>query len=922
MQNSQKIILEGVRTNNLKALDVDFPLGALTVVTGVSGSGKSSLVFDTLYGESYRRYVESLSSFARQYLKAMPRPKIERAEQLPASIAVQQSRYGQSNRSTVGTMTELLDLLRILFSHLSRVECCGQTVRKDNGLSIANELLRKGASGRCMILAPLSEWQHLKAKDFKSQLQAQGFSRAWVDKQLVRIEDVNAKDLRSGYVVVDRLRPSSGNKSRLADSCDLALRLGRGHIRILAPEESFDESFSSLMRCISCGTDYMEPSVSLFNFNHPLGACQACQGFGRVPELDAGKLMPDLSESLATKGISAWNFGQHAAYYRLAVASAKMQGLDPAKPFEDYSDEEWSWLFNGDESGRFAGIYGYFEWLDSKKYKPHYRIHAARYRTYETCPSCKGLRLDKKVLNYTVVGENIADLCTLTLDRLSAWFKELMLPKIDETEGGDDSVAFGVREAVEEGLTRLSYLIRVGLPYLSLSRLSRTLSGGELQRINMARSLGNQLTATLFCLDEPSSGLHPRDSARLLSVLKDLKEQGNTVVVVEHEKGLIQGADHVIEIGPEAGDRGGYLVYEGRPKKYPELNVSFEFSSWRPLSTTKFIHLIGAKTHNLKGITARFPLRAVSAVCGVSGSGKTSLIAHTLYPMVAQAIGKDIDSDADQAPLAERLHPSSVIEKLSDIILVSQEGIGRSSRSNIGTYLGIYQEVRSILSQTPAAKARKLKPGFFSFNVAGGRCETCRGIGTVEEDLSFLGEMSVVCPTCVGKRFKDDALAIRYRDKNVLDILEMTASKARSFFQDHRSLSKILDTVIDMGLGYITLGQSTSSFSGGEAQRLKIAKFLLENKASNEKENVFIFDEPTTGLSDRDVVHLLKQFKILVDRGHTVIVVEHHTGVLKSSDWLIEVGPDAADLGGQLVFEGRPVDLLGKNTETARFMEG
>jgi excinuclease ABC subunit A len=914
-----QIKLNRVKTNNLKGFDVRIPLGQLTVVTGVSGSGKSSLVFDSLYGESYRRYVESLSSFARQYLKALPRPDVQAVEGLPAAIAVQQSRQGQNNRSTVGTMTELLDLLRVVFSHVSQVYCCGHLIRKETGRTIASTIAQRLPAGdRCLILAPLVEWKHLKANELKSQLEAQGFTRAFVDDEICRIEDKPAKDLRRGHVVVDRVTVDEANHARLVDSCQLALRLGRGHMRAKAlADKGMDQSFEAAMICPDCRTQYHEPSLSLFNFNHPLGACSSCQGFGRVAELDAHKLMPDLELSLADHGVAAWNFGQHAGYYRVALQSAKAHGVDPNKAFEDYTEDEWSWLFNGDETGRFSGIYGYFAWLDTKKYKPHYRIHAARYKTYVVCGECNGKRLSPISLRYKVAERDMGELGELTLDQLSDWFAGL-IQMSEQQPSQAQALSLGVREALDEAVLRLNYLKKVGLSYLSLNRLSRSLSGGELQRINMARSLGNQLTATLFCLDEPSSGLHPRDSHRLLEVLCELRDQGNTVVLVEHENALIDGADHLIEIGPKAGADGGELVYQGDAASYERKPVLFKHSLWAENPKTQFIRLTGARTHNLKGIDVRIPLNAITTVCGVSGSGKTSLIQHTLYPLVCEEIGKET-GELDSEALADGVSCDGDISRIKDIVMVSQEGIGRSTRSSIATYLGIYKEVRDLLAQTPLARARKYKPGYFSFNVAGGRCETCKGLGTVVEDLSFLGDMDVICPSCEGQRFQKAALEVQYKGKHILDILAMTAAEARGFFKESKPISRILDIVIDMGLGYLSLGQHTSSFSGGEAQRLKTTKFLLEKH--NDGSRIFIFDEPTTGLSDQDVTQLMRQMKVLVDGGHTVIVVEHHLGVIKSSDWVIEIGPDAADAGGELVYEGGPVEMKDKKTHTARFMK-
>lgn len=913
------IHLKNVETNNLKKLDVGIPLDRLTVVTGVSGSGKSSLVFDTLYSEAYRRYAESLSSFARQYLKALPKPPLDGVENLPAAIAVRQARSGASNRSTVGTMTELLDVVRILFAYLSEIYCCGHLIRKETGESIAQHTYQVAQRKKVMVLASLAEWKHLKAKELKEQLMAQGFTRAYCEEKVCKIEESTAKALRSGYVIIDRLQTTDDNYRRFVDAAELALKLGRGRATVLDDQDAFHH-FDASLSCPSCSRSYVEPSLSLFNFNHPLGACSSCQGFGRVAQLDPEKIIPDREASLRSRGVLAWNFGQHERYYQLAEKSAKKFGIKPTQSFSRYSSAQWNWLLHGDPDGHFSGIEGYFRWLDSKKYKAHYRIHAARFRSYVQCPECEGKRLNRQALSCLIDGCNIDDIGNWTIKDLLQWFESLTSRR--QQVEGRRNLALGVQEAIEEGCHRLGYLQKIGLPYLSLNRSSKTLSGGETQRINMARSLGNSLTATLFCLDEPSAGLHPRDSKNLLDVMRELRNQGNTVVVVEHERQIIDGAEHLIEIGPKAGHEGGYITYEGPPRQKaaadpePEL---FEWSSWGPMPSTRFLKLRGAQTHNLQGIDVRVPTATLTVVCGVSGSGKTSLVKHTLFPMLRQALGLDKADDADETQTrAQSVGPKSVLKDLEDVVLVSQEGVGRSTRSNIASYLGIYDSVRKLLASTPLAQGRKLKPGYFSFNVPGGRCEVCKGLGTVEEDLSFLGEMQVTCPECQGKRFQEAALEVRYNNSTILDILKMTIIEARGFFHDQRDLRKTFDTVISMGLGYLTLGQHTSSFSGGEAQRLKITKFLLSKQKTGQR--LFIFDEPTTGLSDQDVQHLLEQLRFLTRAGHTVVVVEHHLGVIQAADWAIEIGPDAADAGGQLVFEGLPRDLRNAATATSEFL--
>lgn len=903
--NSQDeaIELRGVRTHNLQNINLNLPLGKLTVVTGVSGSGKSSLVFDTLYGESYRRYVESLSSYARQYLKQLPKPEIDEVQNLPPAIAVKQAKSGLNQRSTVGTMTELNDILRILFGHLSKIICHDEVIEKADGRTITRDAFERWPGQRVLMLASMETWSKLKAADLKQQLETQGFTRCYVDGKVQRIDETKATDLKRSMIVVDRVTFDDDNRARCREAAELTLRLGRGEAT-LVPENGEGRTYYKTLKCRHCLTEYQEPSPTLFNYNHPLGACEVCQGFGRVAVKDRSKMIPDMESSILESGVAPWNFGDHDAMYKLARKSADARGMDPGKPFKKYTAADWQWLYEGDAKGRFDGINGYFAWLDTKKYKAHYRIHSARFHTYIGCDACGSFRLNKKALACSLQGKNFADLSRMTMLELEEWFTQLVSLQ-DALEGQRRAAA---QEAIQEGQQRLSYLLKMGLGYLNMARSARTLSGGEVQRINMSRSLGSALTGTLFCLDEPSVGLHARDSQNLLSVIHELRDQGNTIVVVEHERTLVQGAEYLVEIGPGAGHQGGQLVFHGEPQAYHKKQISWP--KGRIVEPKdQYIELTNARTHNLKGVNARFLLRGLNVVCGVSGSGKTSLVRHTLYPMLAAVLGNDDDMD-DKEPtpvLADGLGPVSAIKTLSAVHFVSQEGIGRSSRSTIATYLGLYDEIRKLLADTPEAKAKGLKPGFFSFNVPGGRCEHCKGLGYVIEDLSFLGEMPVTCAVCQGRQFTDEALSITFRDRSLLDILRLTITQAREVFYDQTKLKNALDQVIGMGLGYVTLGQNTSSFSGGEAQRLKLLRMMLD--ASDRKPGFLIFDEPSTGLSDSDVHQLLMQMIRLRDLGHTIVVVEHHMGFLQSADWLIEIGPEAAGAGGNIVYQGPPVGL-------------
>ncbi len=908
MKIAEQISLTNVSTNNLQGIDVHFPLNKLSVVTGVSGSGKSSLVFDTLYAESYRRFVDSLSSFARQYLKALPKPKVDSVGNLPPAISVRQGRVGSNQRSTVGTLTELTHLVQTLFTHLAGIVCykCQRSVKKHHTSSILEELKSElGIGDSLSILAPLQSWVGLNGTALKTQIQAQGFVRVLLNSKVMNLEEVNPVEIHQTAVLIDRISFVDDQESRLREAIDLALKLGRGRCLIQTEQRSL--AFSTDLECVNCGIRYLAASMVLFSFNHPLGACDQCHGYGRIAELDWDKIIPDKNSSIAQNGIAPFNFGSHAELYDSVKKSAKKNKIDIKKSFKDYTKDEWHWLREGSPE-IFLGISAYFDWLDAQKYKAHYRIHSARFKSYKTCPGCNGSRYCREALVYQLNGKNIAEVQDLAVKDLQAWLQALRIGL-----QGSQQDRTGLTEAYEEIQSRIYYLLKVGLSYLSLSRTTGTLSGGELQRIHMASCIGSALTDTMYCLDEPTAGLHARDSQSLLDVIYELRDQGNSVIVVEHDRQIIQGADYVLEIGPGSGHLGGKITRSGAdavaviPVNYPEKKSS-QYSSW--------LKLEDVSTHNLQNVSVAFPLGALTVVCGVSGSGKTSLIQHTLVPILNATM-----EGRDAPDVKGKIGPKGILQKFDQALFIDQRGLSRSSRSNIATYLGVFDHIRSLFSRQPRAKELNLTTGSFSFNVPGGRCETCKGLGFVDEDLSFLGEVQVSCPQCQGKRFSPDVLSVTVRGKTLLDILQMTVHQAFDFFFDHNEIRQTLAPTLELGLGYLTLGQATSSFSGGEAQRLKLLS-LLKETGIQRKPLLLVFDEPTTGLSDKDVYNLWKHLDFLTQKGHTIIVIEHHLDMIQHADWLIEVGPNAAEQGGQIVYQGPPKGVLSVPlSQTAPFLK-
>lgn len=890
--------LTKVATNNLKGIDVKIPLGSYTVVTGVSGSGKSSLVFDTLYAESYRRFIESLSSYARQYMKALKKPEIADVENLQPAVAVKQNRFWGNRRSTVGSITEIFDFIQVIFGQSSEAVCtgCCASIRPQTTETML-EVLRASESDEVRILSAVSRFQNMKPKELKEFLLEQGFGEAFLDGEVQPLTEVKLKDLGRAYILIDSVCPADVSEGHLRDSIDLAWRLGQGVLFLGTPGSQIC-GYSKDWWCSKCDLFYPEPTVALFSFNSPQGVCTGCNGLGQQTIVDWQKVFwrPDLS--IKDGAVKFMKAGFSRAFNSNLTGWSKRNGIYEL-PIAELDEHQLESLKFGGPG--FEGIVGYFAYMD-KMPKMNYRIHSAYYKKYTTCLECLGDRFKAEVLAFRVAGNSIAQVERMALRDLREWLTVVAEGQPEESVLADTLDEFDQR-------LRCLELLRLG--YLNVDRSTKSLSGGEVQRIQMARSVGSQLTDTLYCLDEPTTGLHPRDRDDLFNVIKQLRDFGNTVVVVEHDSEMIRRAEHAIEIGPGAGDLGGQLVFNGPGSEYRYQEPKWE--TLRGRSSGALI-LTGATLHNLKGETVRFALRELNCVCGVSGSGKSSLVLQTLVPLVENYLAGVDSEDRGGA----QLEVDGDVD-FEEVLVVSQDGIGRSSRSNVATYLGIMTDIRKILANEAAAQELGLDARDFSFNSEGGRCETCKGLGTVVEDLSFLGELTVKCPACLGKRFQDKVLRVKHNGRSLIDILQLTVRQARSFFSGQPAITETLEWIIAMGLGYLVLGQETTSFSGGEAQRIKLLSVLRQTTKA--RRTLLIFDEPTTGLSDHDVKVLIDLWQKLLDEGHSLVVIEHHLGVVKSAGWVIELGPTGGREGGRVLFQGPVADLArSDNSVTAEFL--
>jgi excinuclease ABC subunit A len=899
--------IEGARQNNLKNVSVDIPHDRVSVITGVSGSGKSSLAFDTLFAEGQWRYIESLSTYARMFLERLDRPDVDRIEHIRPAIALEQKNPVRTARSTVGTATELHDYLRLLFAKIGRVHCptCGAEARSDSADQVADALLRDHPGARAMICFPLAVEAGRDPRALFAALLQRGFARVKAGDLVMDLTEALAGpagipadlDPTRLAVVLDRVVVGPDSRRRITDSLETALAEGEGRAAVDLLERGV-VPVSRDFHCPACGVALARPRPLLFSFNHPLGACPECRGFGNILRYDESLVVPDPTRSLADGAVEPWSHPSSRWYQKQLLKAAKKRGVDVSRPYADLSPEDRRWVYEG--GGGLTGIRGFFEEVESYRYKLHVRVFLSRYRSQSSCPRCAGRRLRPEALAVRVGGASIAELGEKTVEELGAFFASLPLSPWEAGVAAD---------VLKLARAKLSFLLRVGLGYLTLARQTRTLSGGEAQRINLANQLGAQLTGTLYVLDEPSIGLHPRDTSRLAELCRVLAAAGNTVVIVEHDRALIEAADYLVEMGPGSGERGGTIVFAGTQDEFRKdpRSLTARYLSGRdtiplPLARRegrRALVLKGARAHNLKSVTVRIPLHTLTCVTGVSGSGKSTLVHDTLYRAAARHFKVEFGVVGAHEELRGLQH-------LKGIRLIDQEPIGRTPRSNPVTYVKAFDEIRRLFAGLPRAQALGLGPGAFSFNVPGGRCETCEGDGFQKLEMYFVEDVYVTCQECEGRRYRPDVLQVTWKGRGISQVLQLTVDEAVGFFASEPVLQRRLKVLQEVGLGYLRLGQPATTLSGGEAQRLKIA---AELSARPTTDHLFILDEPTTGLHLDDVRKLLIVLNRLVDAGNTVLVVEHHLDVIKTADWVVDLGPEGGEAGGELVAEGTPEQI-------------
>ena len=925
MENNN-IYIKGAKVNNLKNIDLELPRGKFIVVTGLSGSGKSSLAFDTLYAEGRRRYVESLSAYARQFLGKMTKPECDFIRGLPPAVAIEQKVNTRNPRSTVGTSTEIYDYLRLLFARVGKTisPVSGKVVKKHTIEDVVNTALTFGEGTRVAVIAPITVPEGRDTATQLDILQKEGFTRIFANKTFVDIEEAkNDKDIlkeKTVDLVIDRLAISSDRdeQSRLAESAETAFSEADGRCSlIIFKSADKTERLEFSIRFEADGMTFPEPSDQMFNFNNPYGACPVCEGFGKALGIDEGLVVPDPTLSVYDDAVAPWRGPTMSDWKREFLRHADNLGFPIHRPYYKLTQKEKDILWRG--KGAWVGIDGFFQWMEGQRHKVQYRVMYARYRAKTICPQCHGARLRHEALNVRIDDKTIADLVMMPVEKLKVWVDNLKF------EGNDAKMA---ARLLTEIRNRLSYLVEVGLGYLTLDRLSNSLSGGESQRINLATSLGSSLVGSIYILDEPSIGLHPRDTARLIGVLRKLQELGNTVLVVEHDEEIMRAADYLIDVGPDAGRLGGEIVFAGpidelksAEKSYTAKYLTGNLTIPTPKKRRKwrdYIEVTHATENNLKDVSVKFPLGVMTVVTGVSGSGKSTLVGNILY----RALGRRLEVQNEAPGRFGELKGD--LSRIGDIVFVDQNPIGKSSRSNPATYLKAYDEIRDLFAQQPLARQMGFTPAFFSFNTDGGRCEECKGEGTITIPMQFLADVTIPCEACGGRRFKKDILDVKYRDKSIDDILDMTINQAIEFFGEtdgtvERRIIKRLKPLQDVGLGYIKLGQSSSTLSGGENQRVKLASFLADDR---HVPTMFIFDEPTTGLHFHDISVLLDSFNRLIEKGHTLVIIEHNLDMIKNADYIIDLGPEGGDEGGSVVAEGTPEEVVKAGRGyTARFLK-
>ncbi len=902
---TQKTIeIKGAEMHNLKAIDISIPKKQLVVITGLSGSGKSSLAFDTIYAEGQRRFIESLSSYARQFLGKLNKPKVRSIDGLSPAIAIEQRVNNSNPRSTVGTSSEIYEYIKLLYARVGKTISpkSGDEIKKDSINTVLDFIKKLKVGDKFLIMIKLEPPKDINFEDFLSLYSKQGFVRIEIDEKILSIEDFDNRKFKNAYLVIDRsiFKNEENYLNRIVDSIENAFNTGNGSMFI---KNLVDNSYNFFTKKFQeNGVNFLEPNEHLFSFNNPYGACSKCGGYGDIMGIDPELVVPNTSLSIYEECIAPWRGQKLKKYNQLLTKNAHLFDFPIHRPYFMLSKEQKELLWTGNE--HFKGIDFFFKKLEQKMYKIQNRVMLSRYRGRTPCSDCKGKRLRKEASYVKVNGRSITELVDMPISKLLDFFNKIKFK--------GESIKKSER-LLKEIISRLKFAKNVGLGYLTLNRKSNSLSGGETQRINLATSLGSALVGSIYVLDEPSVGLHPEDTLKLIDILLNLKKIGNSVIIVEHDEDIIRSADHIIDLGPGAGSEGGEIVAEGTIKnllKSKSLTSSYLNGSLRieiPKSRKKIfdkISLIGCRENNLKNINVVFPLNMMVCVTGLSGSGKTTLVKNILYPALLKNKGVFKEKPGQFNKIKGDL------DKINSIEYIDQNPIGQSSRSNPATYIKVYDDIRALFSNQKTSKHFGLKPKHFSFNVDGGRCDECKGEGTVKIEMQFMSDIILKCESCKGKRFKNEVLKVRYDDMNIDNILNMTIQDAYNFFSEksQKRIANKLKSLLDVGMGYVKLGQSSSTLSGGEAQRIKLASFLL--KGNNKENTLFIFDEPTTGLHIHDIKKLIKSFNLLIEFGHSIIVVEHNLDLIKSSDYIIDLGPYGGDEGGSLVFEGTPEDLI------------